>query len=98
MVRTVRPLGYDCPTHCNYSKPNYFFIVIPFNAILEPLDLCIRIADIYALFDLFDVLFCRVCIDCLYVCKRVVDETYEEYSAQITEDPEQQFVEEGKCP
>ena len=34
----------------------------------------------------------------LYVCKRVVDESYEEYSAQFTEDPEQQFVEEGKCP
>ena len=34
----------------------------------------------------------------LYVCKRVVDESYEEYPAQFTEDPEQQFVEEGKCP
>ena len=30
--------------------------------------------------------------------QRVVDESYEEYSTQFTEDPEQQFVEEGKCP
>ena len=44
------------------------------------------------------VLFLVICIHCLYVCERVVDESYEEYSAQITEDPEQQFVEEGKCP